>query len=228
MNASNTTNNGYNEGKACTANKAVGTAGCAYFNHPTGIAISPDGKTLYVADSGNNRIRAVTIATGKTSLIAGGSVGYKNGVGSAAKFKTPQSLLISPDGNTLYIVDQGNNVIRAINLTNKSVSTLAGVGRSGYRDGAFNAAVFSVPDSLAWGANRSTIYLSEVGSQHIRVLNLTTKKVSTLAGTGHRGTQNGAANISSFNNPRGMLQLTPNVLLVADSNNDLIRAVRTK
>lgn len=220
--------NGYSEGNPCTTTMTAGAAGCAYFTRPTGIAISKFGTTLYVADSGNNRIRAVNITTGVTTLIAGGSAGYKNGTGANAKFNSPQSLLLSPDNNTLYVVDVGNNVVRAINLKTKAVTTLAGVGRGGYRDGAFNASVFSVPDSLAWGPDSSTIFLSEVGTQRIRVLNLKTKTVGTLAGTNHRGTRDGARTVASFNNPRGMLQLNASTLLVADSNNDLIRAVSTK
>ena len=52
----------------------------ASFNRPTGADVSTDGTTLYVADSLNHRIRAITISTGAVSTLAGtGSAGYSDG-----------------------------------------------------------------------------------------------------------------------------------------------------
>jgi DNA-binding beta-propeller fold protein YncE len=220
--------NGYKEGVACPSEMGAGITGCAYFTRPTGIAISPNGKTLYVTDSVNNRIRSVDVATGKTAFIAGSTQGYRNGIGSAARFNLPNNIVVSADGKTLYVADLQNHVIRMIDIKSKRVSTLAGVGKGGHLDGAFNRAYISFPDSLAWGPNSWTLYLSEVGSQQIRALNLRTKVITTLAGSGARGTQNGTATKSAFNNPRGMIMIAANTLLVADSNNDLIRAIKTK
>jgi sugar lactone lactonase YvrE len=207
---------------------STGVAGCAYFTRPTGIAISPNGKTLYVTDSVNNRIRSVEVATGKTAFIAGSTQGYKNGVGSATRFNLPNNIVVSANGKTLYVADLQNHVIQIIDIRTKRVSTLAGVGKGKHLNGSFNKAYISFPDTLAWGPNSSTLYLSEVGSQQIRVLNLKTKVMTTLAGSGTRGTQNGTAVKSAFNNPRGMIMIAANTLLVADSNNDLIRAIKTK
>jgi len=228
INMFNDQTNGYQEGNPCTTTMTQSEAGCAYFDRPTGIAISLSGKILYVADSGNNRIRKVNIATGKTTFLAGSTTGYKNGTGSGIRFNRPNSLLLSKDGVYLYVVDVNNHVIRKVNVNSGRSETVAGVGRGGYRDGSFSTAVFSLPDTLAWGATSNILYLSEQGSNRIRTLNLTTRRVSTLAGSGVRGTRNGVAGIASFNAPRGLLQLAPNTLLVADTNNDLIRSVLTK
>jgi DNA-binding beta-propeller fold protein YncE len=220
--------NGYAEGAACTTEFTQSGSGCAYFERPMGIALSKSGNLLYIADTGNNRIRAVNVATGATTLIAGSSAaGLKDGVGAAAKFNSPISLTLSSDGMRLYVVDQKNHAIREIALATRRVKTLVGTGKGGYREGSFSVARLNLPDSLALGPN-NTLYLSEVGTQRIRIIDLKKKTVSLLAGSGQRGARNGTAKVASFYNPRGMLVFNSNYLLVADQMNDLIRAVKLR
>lgn len=219
--------NGYAEGAACPTEMNRGVAGCAYFNKPSGIAISKDGLTLYVADTDNNRIRSVDIATGATTLLAGsGSGGFKNATGSKATFRTPVSLLTSKDGKTLYIVDQKNHAIRALNLSTKKVTTLMGNGKAGYQDGPFKFARLSYPDSLAYGTG-NTLYLSDSGSQRIRKIDLRKKTIIHFAGSGQRGAKNGVATKATFNSPKGLLMWSKRIL-VADLVNDMIRAISLK
>ncbi len=219
--------NGYAEGVACST-ETKGVAGCAYFDRPTGVAISQDGKTLYVTDTDNYRIRTVDLATGATSLLAGGEKGFKSGVGSAAKFKSPTNLLLSSDGKKLFVVDVGNHAIRQIDLATNKVTTIVGSGKAGYREGKFKHARLSFPDSLALGPNSTTLLMSEVGDQRIRIIDLKKKEIRLAAGSGQRGSVNGAANKATFNNPKGMVLLSSKVLLVADLVNDLIRVVRLR
>lgn len=75
---------------------------------------------------------------------------------------------------------------------------------------------------------KNTLFLSEVGTQRIRKIDLAKQSISLLAGTGSRGSTNGAAITANFHNPRGMVTLTSTYLLVADQINDLIRAIRLK
>lgn len=221
-------NNGYVEGRGCPFEMNRGVAGCAYFNRPMGIAISRGGNIIYLADTENNRIRSYDLRTGRTRFIAGSSpAGFKNGVGSAAQFNTPVALQLSPDGKKLYVVDQKNHAIRVVTLKTKQVTTLAGTGKAGYRNGSLKNARLSLPDSLALGP-KNTLFLSEVGTQRIRKIDLAKQTISLLAGTGSRGSTNGAAKVANFHNPRGMVMLTSTYLLVADQINDLIRAVRLK
>ncbi len=227
INQFNNDNNGYAEGTACPTTQERGAGGCAYFNKPMGIAISKDGKTLYVADTSNNRIRTVDVATGETALLAGsGAAGFKNGTGARATFRTPVSVLLSKDGKKLYVVDQKNHAIREITLATKKVMTLLGNGKAGYQDGPFKFARMSYPDSLAYGSG-NTLYLSDAGSQRIRKIDLKKKTIIHFAGSGNRGYKNGAATKATFNSPRGMLMWSKR-LLVADLMNDVIRAVSLK
>lgn len=224
VNATNATSNGYQEGTACPGEEGALVAGCAYFNRPTGIALTSDGKTLYVADGSNNRIRKVTIATGQTELVAGnGTTGYVNGAASQAQFNGPFTIALSADNRTLYVVDKYNFSIRAIDLFTKTVSTLAGNGKNGYKEGAFGEAIFAIPEYIEWGPD-GNLYVTEAGDFRVRKLNLATKTTSLVSGSGNRGNRNGAASASSWNTPKGMAFFNSS-LLVADFRNDVIRSI---
>lgn len=86
---------------------------------PSGGLVFAGGK-LYVADTLNNRIRAIDLATGMIDTV----------VGPEGQLSGPRDLEIGPDGD-LYIADTDNNVIRAVNLTTHEIRTVAGTGELG-------------------------------------------------------------------------------------------------
>lgn len=100
-----------------------GTGLEALFNQPHGIAIDA-ANDLYVADTGNGTIRRIT-PTGTVITIAGlaGIAGLRDGAGINALFNQPRSVTIGT-GNTLYVADSGNGVLRRI-AADATVSTLA-------------------------------------------------------------------------------------------------------
>lgn len=107
---------------------------------PSGGMVVHDG-TLFVADTLNNRIRAVNLTTGIIETIAGtGEAGYTGdgGPAMAATFDGPRDLEIGPEGD-LYIADTDNNVVRAIDIDGGVVRTVAGTGEIGLdpNDGRF-------------------------------------------------------------------------------------------
>jgi DNA-binding beta-propeller fold protein YncE len=217
-----TESNGYQEGKACPGEFDAAVNGCAYFNRPTGIALSPDGKTLYVAEGSSNRIRAVNAKTGKTSLIAGsGTAGFVDGVGSAAQFNGPYTIDISGDGKTLYVADKYNHAVRAIDIATKNVTTLFGDGRIGLRDGSFDDAVLAIPEYIE--EEDGVLYWTEAGSHTVRSAVLSSRVVDTIAGAG-KGYADGIGAVAKFNTPKGMTK-RGSKLFVADYANDLIRAI---
>ena len=94
-----------------TPGHADGVGAAAQFNGPSGLAVSEDGKTLYVADSNNHRIRAIDLASGAVRDIAGdGTRGSTNGIGTAASLSHPKGIFVS--GGTLYVTS--GDVIRKL------------------------------------------------------------------------------------------------------------------
>ena len=150
-----------------TAGHADGTGTAAQFNGPTGLAVS--GTTLYVADSGNHRIRAIDLASANktVSTIAGsGTPEHADGAGTAARFNEPLGIAVS--GTTLYITDSGNHRIRAVDIATRTVSTIAGDGTAETKDGLGIAARFRRPVGIA--VSGSTIYVSTISGRRIRKL----------------------------------------------------------
>jgi len=220
-------NNGYQEGTRCSETiLTTGSSGCSYFRAPTGIVIDPTNTYLYVADTGNNRIRKVRISDGQTWLVAGsGSAGYKNDVGANAKFNRPFGVTINASGSFLYVADSNNHVIRKIDLSTNTVSTLVGNGTAGYREAIGTDAVLSYPEYAKIGAD-GNLYFSESGSQRIRMVEMSSGLTKLIAGSGNRGFLDGAQGTAEFNNIKGLAPDTENsTLYLADSWNDVIRQV---
>ncbi|MDB5101057.1 MAG: hypothetical protein JWM80_5478 [Cyanobacteria bacterium RYN_339] len=125
-----------------TAGFADGDGLAASFKYPAGLALGPDG-TLYLADQGNQRVRAITPA-GKVTTVAGGgpapTSGYANlvdGPAATARFSSPQNLAVDKAG-TIYVADRYNQRVRKIAAG--VVSTLAGSGDPEYGTVVFNTA----------------------------------------------------------------------------------------
>ena len=139
-----------------------GTA--ASFNTPSGLALDSDGN-LFVADTGNNRIRKVT-PDGQVSTVAGdGTAGYIDGPAAQARFNGPIGIAVDSQGN-LYIADTYNDRIRRI-AKDGQVSTVAGGATPGYADGDRSAALFDTPCGVAVMSDGSII-VADTGNDRLR------------------------------------------------------------
>jgi sugar lactone lactonase YvrE len=186
-------------------------------NRPQGLARDAAG-TLYVADTNSSRILKVT-AAGAVSTLAGGTAGYVDGTGAAARFSAPQGIALGPDGN-LYVADTGNQRIRKVTPTGV-VTTLAG-SAAGAADGTGAAATFSSPRGLAVAWN-GTIYVADAGNHRLRVVSAA-GVVTTLAGSSF-GLQDGVGAAAKFNGPAAVAVHPNGSLLVADAGNARVRIV---
>ena len=177
---------------------ADGPAHSAQFNEPYGVALSPDEKTLYVADYLNHAIRAIDLATRQVVTLAGnGKAGFANGQGDKAQFNQPYNVKADTNGR-LYVPDQNNHAIRRVD-PDGTVSTLAGDGQSGFADGKPFESRFNNPTGLAVAAD-GTVYVSDRNNHRIRAI-LPTGEVTTIAGDGNSGQQDGPAPEAKFNRP---------------------------
>ena len=106
-----------------------GPATEAGLDGPAGLALTAG--VLYIADSGNDRLRAVDLSTGIINTLAGdGGQGFAGDDGPAleARMNQPLFVTVSADGETLFISDTGNNRVRAVDLATGTISTFAGTG----------------------------------------------------------------------------------------------------
>lgn len=152
----------------------IGTA--ASFNTPSGIC--SDGANLYVADTENSSIRQIVIATGRVTTLAGraGNIGSADGIGGGASFAKPKGITCS--SGKLYVSDIRNANIRQIDLTNAKVSTLAGTGLEGHKDGL--AATFYNPSGMV--SDGVSLYVADTGNNLIRKITQATGETGTLIG----------------------------------------------
>jgi sugar lactone lactonase YvrE len=179
---------------------------------------------LFIADTFNNTIRKVEIASGIVTTFAGSRiVGFSDGTGADAKFTTPFG--IARDGDKLYVADTGNHVIRAIDLRSASVTTIAGVaGRPGAVDGPADTARFNDPAGIAAVAGK--LFVADTGNDTIRQIDLATAAVTTLAGApGEEGSADGIGGAARFFGPLGIAADGGGNLFVADSFNHTIRRI---
>ena len=179
-----------------------GKADVARFNVPVGLAISPDGQTLYVADSWNHRIRAINTTDGYTRTLSGdGQMGSLDRPGETARFHEPEALTISPDGQTLYVGERGNLWIRTVSVVDGSTAVLSGSGRRGAADGPAEDAQFSMLFGMDISIDGSVLFVADGSNQKIRSVRVSDGFVSTLAGSGSEGMADGNATGASFRHP---------------------------
>lgn len=197
-----------------------GPAKQAGFADPYGIALDARGN-LYVADAGdNNRIRKIS-PEGVVTTLAGGSEGYANGEGASAKFHTPSALVVDSAGNIL-VADSGNHAIRKITPEGQ-VTTLAGNGMAGFRDGPAAQAQFNGPLGLALD-NAGNVYVADTYNDRIRVIRRD-GQVETLAGGAQTGYQDGIGASAMFDTPSAVLVNPLGEVVVADTVNHAIRLI---
>jgi sugar lactone lactonase YvrE len=201
---------------------ADGTGTNASFYSPSGVAVDSSGN-LYVADTGNNRIRKIT-TQGSVSTIAGSAAGYTDGSGANASFNLPTGLVID-SSNNIYICDLHNNRIRVMNSSG-SVSTFAGNGNYGFADGTGLNTSFYSPMSIAIDSSNN-IYVADHNNNRIRKIT-PNAVVTTIAGNGTPSFADGNGTNASFYYPSGIVIDSSNNIYVADTGNNRIRKINTQ
>ena len=199
---------------------ADGTGAEARFHLPQGLSYSSYDNMLYVADTGNSRIRKIN-AAGAVSTVAGNLGGYQDGPVSVANFLFPVGVLHQSNGDFI-VADTANSRLRRV-LATGSVVTLS-AGPPGAIDGPLAQASFDFPEGLVQAADGS-VYIADMSNHTIRKV-APDGTVSTVAGVaGRPGYSDGMGSQARFAWPRAITIDAAGVLYVADQGNYVVRRV---
>jgi DNA-binding beta-propeller fold protein YncE len=192
---------------------------------PTGLAV--DAVNLYIADSGNNRVRRVDLATQTITTFAGtGTAGFSGdgGPATAAELSGPYGLAL--DSRSLYIADSGNNRVRRVGLAKPTITTVAGTGLPAFAGDGGPATGAQLYDPTGLALDSGYLYMADRGNSRIRRIHLATQTITTFAGIGDRGFagDGGLATAARLNWPFG-LAVRSGYLYIADTSNGCVRRV---
>jgi sugar lactone lactonase YvrE len=150
---------------------ADGAGANARFNTPTALALSGDGNFLFVADTHNNRVRRIDLASFQVSTLAGGAAGPSiDGKGGEAALFQPIGLALDSTG-MLYVSELSVSDIRRIDPEG-NVTTLAGGGGNKLRNGTGILSRFNQPRGLAVDPVRGVLYVADYENLVIRAIAL--------------------------------------------------------
>jgi thiol-disulfide isomerase/thioredoxin/DNA-binding beta-propeller fold protein YncE len=191
---------------------------------PGKILADGPSRRLFIADSTHHRI-VITDLDGRKIAIAGcGEPGRKDGLFDQAGFNDPQGLALS--GDTLYVADRKNNLIRALDLKKQTVRTIAGTGEQGenrrFGGPALKTGLNSPWDLCLIGPR---LFIAQAGFHQIWTLDLDKGQLDPYAGNGFERIRDGAVDEASFAQPSG-LTANGDTLYVADSEVSAIRAIK--
>ena len=210
-----------------------GTAGEATFRDPQGTALSADGRLLYVADTGNHALRAVDLATGDVTTVAGtGERAWPPRVGDAltTPLASPWDLELDPDMGLLYIAMAGTHQIWFFDPVAGRVGPYAGSGGEGTDNGPGAEATLAQPSGLALAAD-GRLFFADSESSSIRWVDTGASDlaVGIIAGGDADlftfGDVDGVGTDARLQHPLGVVAIG-DTLYVADTYNSKIKTVR--
>lgn len=181
--------------------------------------------TLFIADTGHNRLVLTTLDGTLKATIGTGTAGWQDGTWETAQFFAPQGMAIDTSRKNLYVADAGNHLIRKIDLQQEQVNTLAGTGIQSqflFPHGGRSNIELNSPWDLSILDQR--LYIAMAGSHQIWVFDLSENTVQTFMGTGAEYCVDGFSDQAAFAQPQGIT--TDGIrLFVADSETSSIRVL---
>ncbi|HST26898.1 MAG TPA: thioredoxin-like domain-containing protein [Rudaea sp.] len=190
---------------------------------PSRLAVGES--SLWISDSGHNRILECTHDGHVQRQYGSGNPGYWDGRGKDAGFTDPQGLALGKD--VLFVADTGNHAVRRVRLLGGDVDTVAGTGTAGHDLPNENmepakVAMSAPADVAVLGDN---VYIAVSGQNQIWQLDMVRGKLFVLAGSGQLGLTDGVGVTASFAQPSS-LSLIGQQLVVADAAASAVRLLR--
>lgn len=204
----------------------------ARFGVAFGLTAAPGEDSFFFGDRSHDTIRYIDLEAQTVETLIGASpdrYGYRSGPVDEALFDSTAGVVTTADGQTTYVADQGNHVIRRIDGDRGVAELLAGIPDvAGYADGVFDAAQFDAPYGLALTEDETGLFVTETGNHVIRHVDVDTRMVTTVAGDPFTEDEfgDGAADEAAFFAPNDVaVNAAGDELFVADSANARIRHV---
>ncbi len=189
---------------------------------PGKILATDDGR-LFVADSNHHRIVLARQDGTVDAVVGTGEKGSADGGFDTATFNQPQGLALQ--GDSLFVADTRNHLIRRIDLQNRTVETVAGTGQQARpfdNPGPARKVAFNNPWDVAVRGN--DLYVAMAGAHQIWRVDLKEKRAEVLVGSGREALIDGRGEFSGLNQPSG-LSLSESILYVADAEASAVRRV---
>ena len=178
---------------------------------------------LFIADSDHNRIVIAKLDGTLVETIGNGAHGAQDGSFEQATFFRPQGMALS--GETLYVADTENHLIRQVDLKSKAVKTIGGTGQQ-MREYGVTGPALQVALNSPWDLQLvgQTLYIAMAGPHQIWKLDLDKQEISTFAGTGREARIDGSLDEAGFAQPSA-LATDEKTLYVSDAEANIIRAI---
>ena len=194
------------------------------FAYPGKIAADQKSQRLFFSDSNHNRLIVASLQGEIQECVGEGEAGFRDGDFTHARFFRPQGLCFDPEKNVLYVADTENHAIRNVDLTHKSVGTLAGTGRQarGHNaEGSGRNVDLNSPWDLVLAGGK--LYIAMAGPHQLWSFDLTTLEARVHAGTGRENIIDGPLKEAALAQPSG-IATDGQRLFVADSEVSAVRA----
>jgi len=190
---------------------------------PAGILADENSAKLFISDTGHNRIIIADLTGNIIDICGSGERGYIDSSFKIARFNRPHGLALS--SNKLLVADTGNHCVRIVDLSQKKVSTLAGIGKQGHSLSIRGKAVLAALNS-PWDLQvvADNLYVTMAGSHQIYSINMKSNNISLLVGTGIKDCIDGSRQKAALAQPSG-LDADGKRLYFTDSESSSVREI---
>jgi len=207
-----------------------GPAVAARLDQPFDVAFDRAGN-LYFSDTFNHRVRKVDAKSGVITTVAGnGKKAFAGDGGPAtdAALNEPYGVALDAAGN-LFVVDRLNSCVRRVDATTGTIRTVAGTGgKAGFAGdgGPGDKALLREPNGVCLDG-KGKLYVADVADQRVRVVDLKTGRIDTLAGTGVKASagDGGAFTDATFAGPRAVAVGPDGALYVVEREGNGVRRI---
>ncbi len=204
-----------------------GKAVDASLNEPYEVRFDRMG-SMYSVEMMNAVVRKVDLETRKISTIAGtGRPGFSGDGGPATQAELKQPHSIALDSRGLYIADIGNHRIRRVDLASGRIETVAGNGEAKMPEAGSVATARPIFGPRALFITEDTLWIALREGHSIWRMDLSSRRIEHVAGTGKAGLSDGARKTSAFHGPKGIAAGGRDDIFVADTENQVIRRIET-